>query len=124
MKKIFSVILIILGLSLNSFSQINAMSGKWKEIWGYGERTDVNYNDVFTITIADGKKIQIRCEDRPHYSFNNINVKGDTLTFEKKNDDYVMPYRIVLDNSKNVFWGETKDIHGQAKKVKWEKMPN
>ena len=124
MKRIIFGLLFILSLSLNSFSQINAMSGKWKEIWGYAQKSDVNYNDVFTLTIVDGNKLKISCESKPDYSFNNIDIKGDTLSFELRNSGYVLPYKLVLDANKTDFWGTAVNIHGEAVNIKWEKMPN
>jgi len=122
MKKIIFVLLFVHGLSYCSFSQLSALTGKWKEIWGYAEKSDVNYNDVFDLSVVAGNKLDIQCEGKD-YTFNNIDIKGDTLTFNLHNGGYVLPYRLVLESSKTIFWGEATNIHGEAVKIKWEKMP-
>jgi hypothetical protein len=57
-----------------------AISGKWEETWGVGEQTNVNYADVYIITINKQGQASIVCPQRKNYVFEKTDFDGKKIT--------------------------------------------
>ena len=112
--------------ALNSFSQTNhPIEGKWKEYWGKGEVSDIDYHDIFII-IFDSENIYIRCENRNNYIVRAIVFDGQELSFELFNsfDDDIIPYALTIGPGVKRLEGFAIDVRGVETRVKWKKIPD
>ena len=106
------------------FSQdVKQIQGKWKEHWGTGNVTDVEYSDVFIISVNNGK-IYINCENRDNYLVRKIVYDGEELSFEILNTyaNDIIPYLLKLSTDKKWLKGTAVSAKGKSVNVKWEKV--
>ncbi|WP_332023906.1 hypothetical protein [Kaistella sp.] len=125
MKTLKTITLIIFVFFCNSlFSQdIKQFEGKWKEHWGIGNVTDIEYNDVFIIFV-DNDKIYINCENYDKYIFRKIVYDGEELSFEILNTtaNDIIPYLLKLSKDKKWLKGTAVSAQGESVNIKWERM--
>lgn len=63
-----------------------AFVGAWSETWAPGEETDVDYHDLYFISVADDGTLIITCPERPNYRFPRAEAKERTLMVKLVND--------------------------------------
>lgn len=117
---------LLLGIcaAFTSFSPADKIVGTWKETWGVGQDTDVNYHDIYIININIWNKVQISAPDRKTYKFQNISYENRRLKFELINTtgDYVMPYDLVLDKGGDKMVGKARSIKGKQVNIEWNRV--
>lgn len=124
--------MLLTSFALSSFSQTNnSIEGRWKEYWGSGEATDIDYHDIFLVNF-DSTNIYIDCENRCNYEIRNIVFDGEVLSFELLNRlaDDIIPYNLSLDPKDNKWltkdkWliGAAVDVEGYKTRVRWKRIP-
>lgn len=123
MKKYLLIILTSAILSACNNNHQSELIGKWEEYYGVGQVTDVNYKDVFIITVNNENKIELRCETHPNYSFEKKLFDEVELSFEIHNDNYVLPMVLKFQESNySILEGYRINIHGEKRNVKWKKI--
>ncbi len=122
--KTFTLFAFLFFICNSLYSQdVTQIQGKWKEHWGTGNVTDIEYNDVFIISVNNGK-IYINCENRDNYLVRKIVYDGEELSFEILNTAYndVIPYLLKLSTDKKWLKGTAVSAKGKTVNVKWEKV--
>ncbi len=112
--------------ALSSFSQTNnSIEGRWKEYWGAGEATDIDYHDIFIINF-DSENIYIDCENRCNYTIRKIVFDGEVLSFELLNKiaDDIIPYALTISPKGKWLIGMAVDVKGYKTLVRWKKIPD
>ena len=69
-----TVVVLLLAAFCLQATKPNTPLGKWKEYWGVGQNTDVEYNDIYLVK-KKGDKYVIRCETHPEQTLENIKYK-------------------------------------------------
>ena len=103
--------------------------GEWKEYWGIGVPTDVNYSDIFKIQITTEGEIIIRCLNRNNYLIDRLLFDGKELSFRKENtynpeDKVFVYYKLKLSDDGNWLEGPITNNKDQSNNVKWKKNNN
>jgi hypothetical protein len=105
------------------------LSGEWEETWGVGEKTNVDYSDVYTITINSKGKPVINCPKRKNYQFEQTSFDGKKLLThliikDLKFDagDSWVDYTMELEAGSNNFKGSALTKAGKKASILWKKV--
>ena len=114
--------MLLITTSANLLAQ-TGIEGRWKEYWGTGNLTDIEYNDIFIITYS-ANKLYINCENRDNYHIRKVVFDGEELSFEvlNTNENDVIPYLLKLNSDGNWLRGTAISIKGKDVNVKWERI--
>lgn len=106
-----------------------AISGKWEETWGVGEQTNVNYADVYIITINKQGQASIVCPQRKNYVFEKIAFDGKKITthllikdLKYGAGDAWVDYSLELQDDQKVFKGTAITKAGKKAAISWKKI--
>lgn len=55
------------------------MTGKWQEYWGVPGKSDVNYHDIYDVTL-DGDDVEVKAEDHK-YPISKVSLADGVLRF-------------------------------------------
>src|ERR1035437_5682453 len=114
------LLLIITGIILNACNNDpkQKLIGEWKEYWGIGEETDVNYNSINKIQLnSDGNFVITRVTGND-YLFDKIVFDGTELSFREENtsdpnEKFFVYYKLKLINDAK--WMEGSIINSRGK---------
>ncbi len=128
MKKLF--LLIVMGFLLSNCSDEDPrekLVGEWKEYWGIGRSTDVDYHNINKIEITDDGQLFISCVNESFYKFDKIVFDGEELTFRSENtsdpkEKFYIYYKLKLEKEGKWMNGTILNSKNQTDDVKWEKM--
>jgi len=100
----------------------------WKETWGIGQKTDVDYQDVYTISL-EGGALALNCAARKHYRFEALAQTGNNFVFTLvvRDDKYstgpsATNYQLKLNSNGSAMDGTATDKDGKKFKVRWDKQ--
>ncbi|RYE21601.1 MAG: hypothetical protein EOP42_25655 [Sphingobacteriaceae bacterium] len=101
--------------------------GQWKEHWGIGVETNVNYNDLYKITVDNGGKISINCINKKKYKIDQVLFDGHEISFRKQNKSYPLGrfyvyYKLKLHDDLRWMEGPITNSKKQKDYVKWGKV--
>ena len=101
--------------------------GEWKEHWGVGMETNVNYSDLYLIKLSKNGDIVITCKNKKNYVIDKLLFDGKELSFRKQNKNYRLGkfyvyYRLKLSDNSNWLGGPVRNNKRENDYVKWEKM--
>lgn len=101
--------------------------GQWKEHWGIGVETNVNYNDLYKISIDDAGKISINCTNKKKYKIDQVLFDGQEISFRKQNKSYPLGrfyvyYKLKLHDDLRWMEGPITNTKKQKDYVKWQKV--
>lgn len=127
-------ICLILLIILNSCKTINSnntshqvITGYWKEYWTESDGTALEYNDIYKITTGNNG-INIVCDNRPNYSYEDIIFKDGVLTFKIINtldpdDLYIINYILEISKSGTELLGHVITNKRIKANIRLEKIP-
>ena len=103
--------------------------GQWKEYYGIGEETDVDYNEIYKIRFGSEGDLMITCLSYDAYLFDNIVFDSEELSFRKENtsdpdEKFYIYGKLKLNSKGDWFEGTMKNSRGKTSHVKWEKIKN
>lgn len=105
------------------------LTGKWEETWGVGEQTNVNYADVYIISVDKQGKASIVCPQRKNYVFEQVNFDGKKITthllikdLKYGAGDAWVDYSLELQDDKKVFKGTALTKAGKKASIIWKKI--
>jgi len=129
MKNLFLILLTSTLLFSCSHDPKEKLIGEWKEYYGIGEKTDVNYNNIYKIQLASEGDLIITCITRNNYLFDNIVFDSEELSFRKENtidpnEKFYVYGKLKLNSKGDWFEGTMKNSRGKTSHVKWEKIEN
>jgi hypothetical protein len=126
---LFALILIASGCKLFN-PQANpdsAIIGSWKENWGAGEQTNVNYSDEYLISRNQKNSLAIVCPSRNNYFFEKISFEDKILKVKliikdlKYNaGDSWVAYELILQDN-NTLVGSALTKAGKKVKIVWDR---
>jgi hypothetical protein len=103
--------------------------GQWKETWGVGQKTDVDYQDVYVVALDAGGGLALSCPARPHYRFAAVAQRGGQLgfTLEVRDDKYStgpaqIKYLLKLRPDGQAMDGTATDAEGKKFNIRWDKQ--
>ncbi len=106
-----------------------AISGKWEETWGVGEQTNVNYADVYIISIDKQGRANINCPQRANYLFEQTSFDGKKISthlvikdLKYGAGDAWVDYSLELQEDKKVFRGTALTKAGKKATISWKKI--
>lgn len=81
LRSYFTIIIFTLSTSCSVFkaTSTTSIAGEWEETWGVGEETNVDYSDVYLITMNSKNKPTIQCPKRKNYLFEQTTFDGKKL---------------------------------------------
>ncbi len=108
-------------------NQKQNLVGQWKEHWGVGVETNVNYNDLYKIQLDDAGKISVVCTNKNKYKIDRILFDGQEISFRKQNKAYpsgkfYVYYKLKLHDDLNWMEGPITNTKKQKDYVKWERL--
>ena len=112
------------GSSKSTKNSGSVYDGKWSETWSYNRKTDVAYHDTFSIWMDHDQPV-IKSVGPHLYEFRNIKLEDEWLSFELLNGEYVLPYRLKLNNKNgDLLIGTAVGINKAEVKIMWVKGPS
>ncbi len=124
----FAIIILtsVLLLSCNNNPK-EKLVGEWKEYWGVGQETNVDYNDISKIQLTTDNEIILKCTDRDNYLFDKILFDGNELSFRKENtidpnEKFYVYYKLKLSKDGKWLEGPINNSRNETNYVKWEKI--
>ena len=94
--------------------------GSWRETWGVGEETDVDFQDVYVFAIHGGA-LTASCPEKDSYVFGDVQVDGDRLQVQLVNGSVVIDYDMRFAPSGQQFDGKavtSEDVH---RTIRWDR---
>ncbi|GAB4114403.1 MAG: hypothetical protein OHK0057_29420 [Thermoflexibacter sp.] len=108
-------------------SDLSSIVGSWKENWGAGEQTNVNYSDEYLISRNQKGSLAILCPSRNNYFFEKISFDDKILKIKliikdlKYNaGDSWVAYELTLQDN-NTLVGSALTKAGKKVKIIWER---
>ncbi|SFF06037.1 hypothetical protein [Thermoflexibacter ruber] len=108
-------------------SDLSSIVGSWKENWGAGEQTNVNYSDEYVISTNQKGSLAILCPSRNNYFFEKISFYDKILKVKliikdlKYNaGDSWVAYELTLQDN-NTLVGSALTKAGKKVKIVWER---
>jgi hypothetical protein len=103
--------------------------GQWKETWGVGQKTDVDYQDVYVVALDAGGGLALTCPARQHYQFAALAQSGSQFSFtlEVRDDKYStgpaqIRYQLKLRPDGRAMDGTATDAEGKKFNIRWDKQ--
>lgn len=125
MKNTVLIIVSVIVLSACGASKVSVQSlnGDWKETWGYGVETDIDYHDEYRITVINNT-IAITCTNNDSYTYRDLQYNNGTFSFimtnTSGNDD--LPYWFTVTKDKSRMLGTAVSVHGDTVPILWERI--
>jgi hypothetical protein len=124
------IITILAGCNLSKPKKLNTViNGSWKENWGAGAETNVDYSDVYIINTDSKGKITISCPTRKNYQFEKISFDKKTLKTKlvikdlKYNaGDAWVEYVLELQEDNAIFKGKALTQAGKNVEIIWDRV--
>ncbi len=94
--------------------------GTWRETWGVGEETDVDFQDVYIFALAGGS-LSASCPEKESYEFGAVKIDGDRLRVQLVNGEVIIDYDMRLAPTGQQFDGTavtSEDIH---RTIRWDR---
>jgi hypothetical protein len=111
-------------LSFSDSDEGDALVGKWSENWGVNEETDVDYHDIYWVTVDPNHKYDIRPE-KDYYRFDDIRWADSVLSFNLINTTGMdtMPYWLKF-NKKNTdkLEGKAYSVQKELRTIEWVRV--
>lgn len=97
--------------------------GTWSETWGVGQKSDVDYHDIYHITKSKHGKPELTA-DKSEYRFIDVNFSRSDLTFKLINTtgNDTMPYVLHLDEGNDKITGYAYSIRKEKKNIEWDRV--
>lgn len=101
------------------------IAGRWEETW-VAENSGVDYHDIYVIEqLSSG--IDMRCEQRPNYTFTQIVLNGHQFSFRTTNpqdrdDVYIMDYSLIISDDLTRMKGKVETNHGANAEILLRKL--
>lgn len=112
---------LILAIFSLSATKPQTLLGKWKEYWGVGQKTDVEYNDIYLVK-KKGANYVIQCETHPEQTIENIKYKKGKLTFDLINNAKTIPYVLKMSKNGRELNGTAVSVRGETRKIRWTRL--
>ncbi len=127
MKKYFLLIVLALLFSACSEEPTQQLVGEWKEYWGIGRATDVEYHNINKIQLTTDGDLLVTCLNEDVYRFDQIVFDGHELSFRAENtsdpkERFYIYYKLTLEKDGKWLNGSILNSKNQADNVKWEKV--
>ena len=123
------IILILTTMLLNSCNNDpkQKLIGEWKEHWGIGQETNVDYSDIIKIQLTTDGNFVMTCLNRNNYLFDKIIFDGNELSFREENtqdpnEKFYVYFKLKLNKEGNWLEGSITNSRGKTADVKWEKI--
>jgi hypothetical protein len=132
-KKILMYGCLLLGLWLQACagSQVarQRLVGNWRETWAVGQKTDVDYHDVYHLRPDRRQQILLSCPARPHYAYQNVTVRGERLRFTLVVQDLKygqapanLRYTLRLQPNGQQLTGTATNADGKKFNIQWDRL--
>ena len=127
MRNFLILLLTTLILSACNNDPKQKLIGEWKEHWGIGQETDVNYNDIIKIQLTTDGNFVMTCMNRNNYFFDKIIFDGIELSFREENtqdpnEKFYVYYKLKLSSDGKWMEGTISNSKGQTDNIKCEKV--
>ncbi|MEO5643950.1 MAG: hypothetical protein ABIQ40_20230 [Bacteroidia bacterium] len=111
----------IISCSFSGKSKNYKFEGKWSETWGVGQKTDVDYNDRYTITKNPEGVSEITCQTNEFYRFIDISIRKNQLTFKIINTsgNDTLPYSLQISKKGDKMKGTAYSVRGEKTNIEW-----
>ncbi|MCU0451068.1 MAG: hypothetical protein MUC97_14710 [Bernardetiaceae bacterium] len=103
--------------------------GNWRETWAVGQKTDVDYHDVYHLRLNRRQQIELSCPARSHYAYESVTASGERLRFTLVVQDLKygqaparIRYALRLDANGQRLTGTATDADGKKFKIEWDKL--
>lgn len=101
--------------------------GEWKEYWGVGQETGVDYNDTIKIQLTSDNEIILKCTNKQNFLFDKILFDGNELSFRMENTSipdkkFYVYYKLKLSKDRKWMEGPISNSRNQTNYVKWKKI--
>jgi hypothetical protein len=100
-----------------------ALVGQWKEYWGVGQVTDVDYNDIYIVSLGIDGGLVFACRNRPNYVFENSLFDGTNLSVTLDNNGFVIKYVLAISENGGILTGTATTVK-DTYNIIWEKVSN
>lgn len=112
--------------SCNSDTRLKLI-GEWKEHWGIGSQTDVNYSDTVKIQLTTDGDLIMSCPNYEHYLFDKIVYDGKEFSFRMENtsvpnEKFYVFYKLTLQDNGKWMDGSIENSRNKKVSIKWEKI--
>ena len=101
-------------------SPLQRFVGTWRETWGVGEETDVDYQDVYVFALA-GATLSASCPEKPSYEFGAVTIDGDRLQVQLVNAPVVIDYDMRLAPSGQQLDGTAVTSEAVHRTIRWDR---
>lgn len=101
--------------------------GEWKEYYGVGMETDVDYTEIYKIQLTTDGDIVITCLTRNNYLFDKILFDGNELSYRKENtidpnEKFYIYGKLKLNSNEKWLEGTVVNSRDKSNNIKWEKI--
>ncbi len=127
MKKLLFVFLTSILLFSCNKDPKTKLIGEWKEHYGVGMETDVDYTNIYKIQLTTEDDIVITCLTRNNYLFDKILFDGNELSYRKENtidpnEIFYIYGKLKLNSNEKWLEGTVVNSRGKSSNIKWEKI--
>lgn len=127
MKNILFIFLTSILLFSCSKDPKTKLIGEWKEYYGVGMETDVDYNEIYKIQLTTDGDIVITCLTYNNYLFDKILFDGNELSYRQENtidpnEKFYIYGKLKLNSNEKWLEGTVVNSRDKSDNIKWEKI--
>ena len=127
MKKLLFIFLISILLFSCNKDPKTKLIGEWKEHYGIGMDTNVDYTETYKIQLTTEGDLVITCLTYNNYLFDKILFDGNELSYRQENtsapnEKFYMYGKLKLNSTEKWLEGNVVNNRGKSNNVKWEKI--